>query len=263
MGCKSSKDMDQQTSNAAAPTSGPTNAATQKPAEKGEEKPRPLVFALMRNAHEVIRGAMVECNQQLDNDNLEGFKECWENLKKFEEMHMHMEEGLTDVAPGFFSILNDHFDGLAKKEGLHDAHPKVEAAEHKVAEVLSSADLAAVKLAFKEFQAANDPHLKHEEDVMMPKVMALKQSGVNLKQEMATKILPAALAGDFKFFVTFAMTTLEKHSGGMPRARVFAHALWGVATDTQWDTWEPWVKEGLSDSLFAEMAPLFARDAAN
>ena len=53
---------------------------------------------------------------------------------------------------------------------------------------------------------------------------------------------------------------LERYHEGQPRARVFAHALWGLGTPAEWAEWEPWVQGSLSPELYAEMAPLFVRD---
>jgi hypothetical protein len=55
---------------------------------------------------------------------------------------------------------------------------------------------------------------------------------------------------------------LERHHEGQPRARVFAHALWGVGTPEEWAVWEPWIQESLSAELYTEMAPLFVRGPA-
>jgi hypothetical protein len=80
---------------------------TPKPAAappKSEEKPQPQIFAIMRNAHEVIRGGMVEVKDALDKDDFATAKTEWEKLAKFEGMHKTMEEGDgTDASPtGFF-----------------------------------------------------------------------------------------------------------------------------------------------------------------
>jgi hypothetical protein len=56
------------------------------------------------------------------------------------------------------------------------------------------------------------------------------------------------------------MEMLEKHDGGKPRARVFAHALQTVATAEQWPQWREWIKKGLSEEGLAtvegEIGPL-------
>lgn len=58
----------------------------------------------MRNAHEVIRGGMIEIKNALEKDDFVTAKAEWEKLAKFEGMHKTMEEGDgTDTTPtGFF-----------------------------------------------------------------------------------------------------------------------------------------------------------------
>jgi hypothetical protein len=80
---------------------------TPKPAAEqpeSEEKPKPQIFAIMRNAHEVIRGGMIEVKDALAKDDLESAKTEWNKLAKFEGIHKTMEEGDgTDESPtGFF-----------------------------------------------------------------------------------------------------------------------------------------------------------------
>jgi len=69
-----------------------------------DEKPKPQIFAIMRNGHEVIRGGMLEVKEAIDKDDMAAAKEAWEKLVKFETMHKTMEEGDgTDTSPtGFF-----------------------------------------------------------------------------------------------------------------------------------------------------------------
>jgi len=73
-------------------------------AATGVEKPKPQIFAIMRNAHEVIRGGMVDLQSVIDKDDMASAKTVWSDLSKFTEMHKHMEEGDgTDASPtGFF-----------------------------------------------------------------------------------------------------------------------------------------------------------------
>ena len=37
-------------------------------------------------------------------------------------MHAAMEDGVDGVGKGFFKVLDEKFDGLGEKEGLHSAH---------------------------------------------------------------------------------------------------------------------------------------------
>jgi hypothetical protein len=72
----------------------------EKPAGTEPEKPKPLIFALMRNAHEVIRGAQRDLKILIEKGDLGAAKTLHEKLIKFTMMHMWMEEGSgTDKSP--------------------------------------------------------------------------------------------------------------------------------------------------------------------
>jgi hypothetical protein len=78
-------------------TAGPKSEKTAGPKP---EKPKPMIFALMRNAHEVIRGAQRDLKEAIENDDLKGAKIIHEKLIRFTMMHMWMEEGSgTDKSP--------------------------------------------------------------------------------------------------------------------------------------------------------------------
>lgn len=119
---------------------------------------------------------------------------------------------------------------------------------------MSSADLNAAKEAYPKFADSNEAHLKKEEMVMMPSIKKMKMAGKPLKKYMCQDILPLVSASpDFEFFIKYANRILEKHSGGMPKVRVFDHALWAAATPDQWRLWSGWMKEALSEKAFAEL----------
>ncbi len=72
----------------------------EKPKGPEPEKPKPLIFALMRNAHEVIRGAQKDLKKEIEKGDLGAAKILHEKLIKFTMMHMWMEEGSgTDKSP--------------------------------------------------------------------------------------------------------------------------------------------------------------------
>jgi hypothetical protein len=58
---------------------------------------------------------------------------------------------------------------------------------------------------------------------------------------------------DFEFFIKYANEMLDKHNGGMPKARVFDHALWAVATPDQWNQWSGWMKESLAEKTYEDL----------
>jgi hypothetical protein len=57
------------------------------------EKPKPQVFAIMRNGHEVIRGSMIDLKEAVDKGDMDSAKKNWDSLSKWSEMHKTMEEG--------------------------------------------------------------------------------------------------------------------------------------------------------------------------
>ena len=72
----------------------------EKPTGTEPEKPKPLIFALMSNAHEVIRGAQRDLKILIEKGDLGAAKTLHEKLVKFTMMHMSMEEGSgTDKSP--------------------------------------------------------------------------------------------------------------------------------------------------------------------
>ena len=67
--------------------------------EEAVEKPTPKVFALMRNAHEVIRGGTEDISDELrkgKDADVDNVVQMWTDFHKFEVMHKYMEEGNGD-----------------------------------------------------------------------------------------------------------------------------------------------------------------------
>lgn len=211
-----------------------------------------MIFAIMRNGHEVLRGAMQDCDAAIASGDLASFKTRFADFVRWQVIHAAMEDGLEGHGKGMFAVLNEHWPGIADE--LIKKHPEVDAKEHVVEEALKSGDLAAVKAAWEAFRTLNEEHLSVEEGIMMPKVAAMREKGVPLKKVMQEELLSCAIGkNDMEFFVGFAMRMSEKYPGDMPRARVWAHALSAAATDAQWKEWHPIVKKNLSPELYAKI----------
>lgn len=211
-----------------------------------------MIFAIMRNGHEVLRGAMEDCQAALASEEIDLFKTRFADFVRWQGIHAAMEDGLEGHGKGMFAVLNEHWPGIA--DDLIKKHPEVDASEHLVEEAVKSGDIAAIKTAWEAFHKLNEEHLKTEEGIMMPKVMAMKEKGVPLKKVMQDELLSCAIGKkDMDFFVGFAMRMSEKYPGDMPRARVWAHALSAAATEAQWKEWHPIVKKNLSAELYAKI----------
>lgn len=145
-------------------------------------------------------------------------------------------------------------DNIASSSGLHDDHITLTEKEQAVAADFASGDLDKAKETYATFQEANLAHLKKEEVVMMPRLQEMAKMGLPLKGLMVKELLATIVdSPDFKFFVQYANDVLERHSENMPRARVFDHALWAVATPEQWKEWDAWIKETVSAEIYREI----------
>mmetsp|Transcript_47561 Transcript_47561/g.112150 ORF Transcript_47561/g.112150 Transcript_47561/m.112150 type:complete len:513 (+) Transcript_47561:78-1616(+) len=212
-------------------------------------KPRAQVFAIMRNGHEVIRGLMKDCEVAPD---MSAFRRALAILMRWQELHAMSEDG-TPFCKGFFAVVNERFENLAHQKGLLAAHRDLHALETKLIQTAAapSTTLDQVKPVYMEWQAANEKHLKAEEDVMMPCVKKMMEGQVNLKELLQMEIMPTIWdRPDFGFFVQHAAATLEKYPDGQPRARVWVHALLAISPAERWARYLPYVKAGLSPSLF-------------
>jgi len=219
----------------------------------------------MFTGHEVIRGAMIDIEAALDRDDLEEARRLWNGLLKWDNIHMKMEEGTKDqqTSPiGMFQLLNLHGEGISKQcDELREQHGHLYEFEQDIKDAFEHAkDVSeAVKTAFASFKTENLLHLEKEEKIMMPAIQKLMKAGKPMKKYMLEDIFPLIADEDLEFFIKFANEILQKHEeGGMPRVRVFDHALWAIATREQWFVWDEWIQEVLSDEKYKELQSAIA-----
>lgn len=224
--------------------------------ETATSRPKPQVFAIMRNGHEVIRGNVLEIQEALDENKPGKAFFSYLNLHKWMQMHKLMEEGNGDgkTPMGVFSVLDDRFDGIATEKKLHNDHKDLEDLEYYLEEAAIAEDKEKFKDVFEEFKTLNESHLQKEEEVMMPRIQELAKNGVDMKQLMKTEVLALVVdSSDFPFFVKHANRILDKYHGDKPRVRVFDHALWACATPKQWKKWRSWIRQSVPESRFQEI----------
>ena len=225
----------------------------------GGTAPKPMPMAIMRNAHEVIRGAMKDIHTMLEKDDFESARALWYQFNRFSDLHMRMEEGLKKAnAKGLFQLVDDHADGAAKKAGLRHHHSNLYELEEDMVDIFERApDIQRAKEVYPYFLEENYAHLKEEEDILMPAISKMMKKGVNIKKYIKSDILPVLLhkEGDLEFFLKFGNEVLERHDNveGKPRVRVFDHAFWALASGEEWAEWSVWIQESLSPEKYAEV----------
>jgi len=213
------------------------------------EKAKPMIFAIMRNGHEVIRGMMKDV---LISPDVQVFRERYAIFVKWQELHALCEEG-GNGGRGLFQIIDEKFEGKASNAGLQAAHGRLHPLEEQLERACEDPrqTLASLQGMFRQLMEANEQHLKDEETIMMPAVSGMAQSGVNLKQMLQEDIVRTIWdRPDFGFFVQAAASTLEKYPEGMPRARVFVHAIKMMLPPERYAKVLPYIRAGLSPSRF-------------
>jgi len=220
-----------------------------------DEKPKPQIFAIMRNGHEVIRGAQRDVQKMVDKGKMKEAKALWAKMHKWADIHMKMEEGSgTDESPmGMFRLLDKNFENIAKEQGLYDDHVELNKLEEAVDAAFEKGDKKEIKEAFDAFAKANTSHLEKEESIMMPKIKEFIAGGHPMKKYMQEELLATVSDDQMEHFIKFANEILEKHSEGEPRVRVFDHALKAASTPEQWAKWDAWIKESLSKKSYKEV----------
>lgn len=221
------------------------------------EKPRPMIFAIMRNGHEVIRGSMKDIETAVDADDIEEAMKIYGKLEKWMMVHKLMEEGhanSTASPKGMFRVLDSRFDNVATNAGLLDDHATLHELEVAVRNAIHHKDRVAFQVEYARFQKMNLDHLTKEEDIMMPKVAEMIKMGINMKNIMVEEVLALVVdTPEFEHFVRYANEVLERHHDNMPRVQVFDHALWAVSTVEQWGKYDVWIKESVSAEHYKEI----------
>jgi hypothetical protein len=149
-----------------------------------EPKPAPsatapsvMVFAVLRNGHEGLRGLLKTlaeraelCAAAPSAASAAALGDAWKDFNIMLGYHMAMEDRYV------FSLLDTMFDGVSSKEGFGDEHAEdvklvqtTGAAIEATGAAPLSADTAKAALdAIVAYQAHHEAHLLHEENVMMP-----------------------------------------------------------------------------------------------
>lgn len=229
----------------------------------GAEKPKPMIFAVQRNAHEVIRGLMMGVGKS---DDVASFRSNFKQFQAYMALHARTEDG-GNGCKGLFAMLDERGDGLAMSAGLRDLHVNIDAAEKAIQDMTEDdgAELDALKTKWAEFEELNEAHLKKEEDIIMPQIMKMAKSGVNMKEIMREDVLAGvwdeANIEEFKEWVTISVRTLENYFPKAPKARVWIHALMASCTPEQWRVFLPAVKAGLSEELYTSINDLIEMEA--
>jgi hypothetical protein len=226
------------------------------PQTAGAEQPRPMPFAIMRNAHEALRASIRLQEQHLDANDVPAFREEWRTFQRALAVHMAMEDN------AMFDLLNEVGAGAISSAKLPLEH--VEDSKHAVAvsAALAGTDTAALRTAWSGWKEDHLHHLAHEEEVMMPLTMKTAATPEARARVVHDRLLvPSESLPDFDWFIGWVVRMLSRHGSQGQAAnvatRVFAWGLQHACSRSQWSRLRPIVEKNCTPAIWDEMSAKF------
>lgn len=223
------------------------------------ETPKPMPFAIMRNAHEALRAGIGLQAQALESADLRSFADEWKRLQRGLAVHMAMEDG------AMFALLDEAGGGAITAAGLPDEHEHDVRLAAAVSTALDAGDLGALRQAWSAWRDEHLQHLEHEEAVMMPLTMKTAATPEGRARVVHERLLtPAAELPDFEWFIGWVVQMLSAHgSTAQPPAvatRVFAWGLQHASSREQWQRLRPIVERSCPPAMWNELVAGFGLD---
>lgn len=225
------------------------------------EVPKPMPFAIMRNAHEALRASIRLQEAALEAGDTEAFADEWLRLRRGLAVHMAMEDR------GMFALLDSVGDGACSAAGLPAEHTDDTRLASGVDAVLEDEDegLDALRGAWSAWREEHLHHLEHEEAVMMPLTMKTAPTPEGRARIVNERLLtPGTELADFDWFVGWVVGMLSRHgSSAQPPAvatRVFVWGLQHASTPDQWRRLRPIAQRSCPPEMWDELARGYGLD---
>jgi hypothetical protein len=222
----------------------------------GAEPPRPMPFAIMRNAHEALRASIRLQAQKLDAGDAAGFAEEWRAFQRALAVHMAMEDEFM------FGLLDGVGAGAISAAKLPEEHVEDSRLAVVVDVALGAAEMGALRVAWSAWKDDHLHHLTHEEEVMMPltmKTAATPEARARVVHEQL--LLPSEKLPHFDWYVGWVVSMLSQHASGAQPAdvatRVFAWGLQHACSPSQWNRLRPIVERNCTPAIWAELSSKF------
>jgi hypothetical protein len=230
------------------------------PAGAAAEAPKPMPFAIMRNAHEALRASIRLQAAALEKGDCTAFADEWRRLQRGLAVHMAMEDR------SMFALLDAVSGGACAGAGLPAEHTEDTRLAAAVDAALGEADLADLQRAWRAWHDEHLHHLEHEEAVMMPLTMKTAPTPEGRARIVHDRLLtPSAELEDFDWFVGWVAEMLSRHgSSAQPPAvatRVFAWGLQHASTPEQWRRFKPIMKRSVPPAIWDDLARDYGLDA--
>lgn len=227
----------------------PANAAA-------SESPKPMPFAIMRNAHEALRASIEAQQRTLDTGDADAFREEWRTFQRALAVHIAMEDD------ALFELLDGVSGGAITSARLPAEHVEDVRLAAAVDAALERSDLEALRLAWSAWKEDHLWHLAHEEEVMMPLVMKTASTPEARARVVHDRLLgPSENLPDFDWYIGWVVHMLSEHGSAAQSAnvatRVFAWGLQHACSPNQWKRLRPVVERNCKPEIWTEMASKF------
>lgn len=225
------------------------------------DPPRPMPFAIMRNAHEALRASIRLQEQKLNSGDLAGLRAEWQTFKRALAVHMAMEDD------AMFGLLDSVGAGAITSAGLPGEHLEDMRFAAAVDAALRTDDPGALRAAWSAWKDDHLHHLVHEEEIMMPLTMKTAPTPQERARIVHDRLVtPAERSPDFDWFIGWVVNKLSHHGSGAQPAnvatRVFAWGLQHACSAEQWNRLRPIVKSNCTPEIWQELESKFGLGGA-
>jgi hypothetical protein len=229
------------------------------PQSASVEPPRPMPFAIMRNAHEALRASIRLQEQKLDAGDVPTFREEWQTFQRALAVHMAMEDDFM------FDLLDSISAAAITSAKIPAEHVEDMRLAAVVDAALKGADASALRAAWSAWKEDHLHHLTHEEEVMMPLTMKTAATPEARARVVHDRLLgPSEKLPNFDWYIGWVVRMLSRHgSAGQPAnvaTRVFAWGLQHACSPSQWSRLRPVVERNCTPEIWAELTSKFGLD---
>jgi len=226
------------------------------PQAAGAEPPKPMPFAIMRNAHEALRASIRLQEQKLAAGDGSGFREEWQSFQRALAVHMAMEDD------SMFDLLDGVGAGAITSANLPAEHVEDSRLAAAVDVALGATDSSTLRAAWSAWKDDHLHHLVHEEEVMMPLTMKTGATPEARARVVHDRLLrPSERLPNFDWYIGWVVRMLSEFgSAGQPAnvaTRVFAWGLQHACSPDQWTRLRPIVERNCTPAIWAELTSKF------
>ena len=233
--------------------------APRAPSTLGNDPPRPMSFAILRNTHEAFRTSIRLQQQALKLNEETSLRAEWQAFRRALAVHVAMEDHTM------FALLDEVGAGAITAAHLPDEHVEEERFAARVDAALAAGSPALLYGTWTAWKEVHLRHLTHEEEIVTPLTMKTAPTPQARGRIVHERVLtPTERLPDFDWSIGWVVRRLSDFgSTAQPphvATRVFAWGLQNACSRSQWRRLRPIVQRNCTPAIWAELASQFGLD---